>query len=105
MAVDHSWRATLDGAPAEILRANVAFRAVRAPAGRHLIEMTCRPRLLMLGAGISAIAGAGALLSPGSAAGGSGRFREPLAARHPPSPDRETGCDRRRAPGRARGRS
>jgi hypothetical protein len=62
---DPSWRATLDEAPVEILRANVAFRAVRVPAGRHRIEMTCRPRLLMLGAGISAIAGAGALLSAG----------------------------------------
>ena len=62
---DPSWRATLDGAPTEILRANVAFRAVRAPAGRHRIEMTCRPPLLVLGAGISAIAVAGAVLSAG----------------------------------------
>jgi len=52
---DPSWRASLDGAPAEILRANVAFRAVRAPAGRHLIEMTCRPPLLVPGAVISAL--------------------------------------------------
>ena len=52
---DPSWRATLDGTPAEILRANVTFRAVRAPAGRHRIEMTCRPPLLALGAVLSAI--------------------------------------------------
>jgi hypothetical protein len=60
---DPSWRATLDAAPAEILRANVAFRAVRAPAGRHRIEMTCRPPRLMLGAAISAATVAGAVLS------------------------------------------
>jgi hypothetical protein len=52
---DPSWRATIDGMPAEILRANVAFRAVHAPAGRHRIEMTCRPRLLLLGAVVSAM--------------------------------------------------
>jgi hypothetical protein len=52
---DPSWHATLDGAPADILRANVAFRAVRAPAGHHRIEMTCRPPSLVLGVIISAL--------------------------------------------------
>jgi hypothetical protein len=66
---DPSWRATLDGAPTEILRANVAFRAVRVPAGRHRIEMTCRPPLLMLGAAISAISVAGAMVSAGRSRG------------------------------------
>jgi hypothetical protein len=52
---DPSWRATLDGASAEILRANVAFRAVRVPAGPHRIEMRCRPPSLVLGLIVSAI--------------------------------------------------
>jgi hypothetical protein len=46
---DPAWRATLDGAPAEILRANMTFRAVRAGPGRHRIEMTCRPHAFVLG--------------------------------------------------------
>jgi hypothetical protein len=37
------WRATVDGQPAEVLRANVTFRAVRVAAGRHSIEMVYRP--------------------------------------------------------------
>jgi hypothetical protein len=32
------WTATLDGAPAPILHADFAFRAVRVPAGSHQIE-------------------------------------------------------------------
>lgn len=52
---DPSWRATLDGAPAEVLRANVAFRAIRVPVGAHRIEMICRPRSLALGLIVSAI--------------------------------------------------
>lgn len=39
------WRASLDGAPVPILRADLAFRAVEVPAGRHLVEMTYRPLL------------------------------------------------------------
>jgi hypothetical protein len=54
-AYDPSWRATVDGAPAEILRANVAFRAVRVPEGRHFIEMVCRPRSLYAGVTASAL--------------------------------------------------
>jgi hypothetical protein len=42
-AYDAGWRATLDGAPAAVLRANVLFRGVRVPAGRHLVEMTYLP--------------------------------------------------------------
>jgi hypothetical protein len=62
---DPSWRATLDDAPTEILRANVAFRAVRAPAGRHRIEMTYRPRLVVIGAAISALTAFAAMVLAG----------------------------------------
>ena len=50
------WVATVDGAPAEILRANYAFRAVFVPAGRHEVEFTYRPASVRWGASISAVA-------------------------------------------------
>ena len=37
------WRATLDGAEAEILRANVLFRAVQVPPGKHTVRFTFHP--------------------------------------------------------------
>jgi hypothetical protein len=37
------WRASVDGADAEILKANVLFRAVVCPRGRHLVRFTFHP--------------------------------------------------------------
>ena len=37
------WRATLDGQPADILRANVIFRAVVLPPGTHNVRFTFAP--------------------------------------------------------------
>jgi hypothetical protein len=48
-AYDPGWRATVDGAPVAVLRANVLFRGVRLPPGRHLVEMTYRPRAIAWG--------------------------------------------------------
>ena len=59
---DPGWRATVDGVPARMLRANLAFRAIRVPAGRHVVEQLYRPRSVLVGAGVSALAWALALL-------------------------------------------
>lgn len=38
--IDSLWKARLDGAPAPLHRADVQFRGVPVPAGRHVVEMT-----------------------------------------------------------------
>ena len=43
---DPSWRATVDGLPAEIGPANGLDRAVRVLAGHHVIRFRYRPRRL-----------------------------------------------------------
>ncbi len=50
------WRATVDGTPASIHRADYLFRGIPVPAGRHRVELTFRPVSLMLGAAGSALA-------------------------------------------------
>jgi hypothetical protein len=47
------WRATVDGSPVDIARADVLFRAVPVPAGRHRVEFVYAPVSLWIGAGIS----------------------------------------------------
>jgi hypothetical protein len=54
-AWDPGWRATVDGSRAEVLRANVAFRAVAVPAGRHAVEMVYRPSSAALGLGLTVL--------------------------------------------------
>ncbi|HUG54552.1 MAG TPA: YfhO family protein [Vicinamibacteria bacterium] len=49
------WRATVDGRPAPVRRANLAFRAVPVPAGRHRVEMVYRPPAALAGVAISAV--------------------------------------------------
>ena len=55
-AYDPGWRATVDGRPSPVLRANVAFRGVALPAGRHVVEFLYRPRSVMWGLWISGAA-------------------------------------------------
>jgi membrane protein YfhO len=52
-AHDPSWRATVDGQRTEVLRANVGFRAVAAPAGNHRIVFAYRPRAALIGLAVS----------------------------------------------------
>lgn len=49
------WRATVDGQPAEILRANLTLRAVPVSAGQHRVEMWYDPLSFKLGGALSAI--------------------------------------------------
>jgi uncharacterized membrane protein YfhO len=52
---DPGWRARVDGRPVPLLRANVAFRAVAVPAGRHAVEMVYRPTAALAGLALSGI--------------------------------------------------
>src|SRR5262249_2219700 len=45
------WKATLDGTPVEIRRADYLFRGVRLPPGRHRVEMVYRPPSVAIGFG------------------------------------------------------
>ena len=51
----HNWHATIDGQPARLLRANVAFQAVQVPAGRHNVHFFYRDRAFQFGAAISGL--------------------------------------------------
>jgi hypothetical protein len=62
------WSARVDGLPSAVLRANLAFRAVAVPAGRHEVELRYRPRSLPLGLALSAISMALAVLMAARAA-------------------------------------
>lgn len=42
------WEATLDGRPVEIMRANIAHRAVALPAGSHEVIFRFRPRSIFI---------------------------------------------------------
>jgi len=54
-AFDPGWTAQVDGQPAPVLRANVAFRAVPVPAGRHDVELLYRPASVRVGVVLSAL--------------------------------------------------
>lgn len=50
------WKATVDGQPVPLLRANHAFQALQVPPGRHQIRLTYRDESLPLGAGLTGLA-------------------------------------------------
>ncbi len=50
---DPGWRATIDGRPASVVAANVAFRALAVPAGSHAVELRYRPASVLWGVGLS----------------------------------------------------
>ena len=54
-AFDPDWRATVDGIAAPVERANVLFRAVAVPAGRHVVELRYFPRAVAWGLALCAI--------------------------------------------------
>ncbi len=47
------WEATIDGAPAEIERVNYVLRAIKIPAGEHVVEMRFNPSSFRLGMNVS----------------------------------------------------
>jgi hypothetical protein len=53
-AYDPGWRTRVDGRPAQLLRADFAFRAVAVPAGRHVVESLYRPPAVGVGLAVSA---------------------------------------------------
>lgn len=55
------WHTTVDGRAVPTLRANLALRAVRIPAGQHRVEMVYRPWTVPAGIIVSALALVGAL--------------------------------------------
>ena len=57
----HNWQAEVDGQPAPLLRANVAFQAVQVSAGKHHIHLFYQDRAFDLGAVISGLAWLGSL--------------------------------------------
>jgi len=50
------WKATVDGRPARLMRANYAFRAVWLERGEHTVKMVYRPRSVVAGGIISMMA-------------------------------------------------
>lgn len=47
------WRATVDGAPAPLVRANHAFLAVHVAAGEHRLRLTYLPRAFVIGRAVT----------------------------------------------------
>ncbi len=57
------WRATIDGEPVGILRANLTMRAIPVRAGQHRIEMWYDPLSFKIGAGISGLTVLGCVIA------------------------------------------
>jgi uncharacterized membrane protein YfhO len=55
-AYQSGWEATVDGAGAPVLPANVLFMAVEVPAGHHVVDLNYRPASVVAG-GVASGAG------------------------------------------------
>src|SRR5262249_46933866 len=66
-ASQRGWRAAVDGAAAEVEPANLLFRSVAVPAGRHRVELRYRPASAGAGAALSVLGlvGLAVLVRPG----------------------------------------
>ena len=62
-SLEKGWRAEIDGVPAEVFPADVAFRGVRVPGGRHRVVFAYRPPGLREGAGLFAAGALGLALA------------------------------------------
>ncbi|MBN1641398.1 MAG: YfhO family protein [Anaerolineae bacterium] len=57
------WRATVDGQPTQLYRANYVLRAVYLPAGAHEVRFVYRPASLIVGAALSGAAALGCVVA------------------------------------------
>ena len=55
---DPNWRATVDGKPVPIVRANYLMRAVGVPEGEHVVEFRYLPSMKLLWVTLAAVAAA-----------------------------------------------
>jgi hypothetical protein len=51
----HLWRAFVDGSPARLMRANLAFQAVEVPAGNHHVNLVYEDQNFRVGAIVSLV--------------------------------------------------
>ncbi len=63
---DKGWKVTIDGQPAELIRANYALRALTVPAGEHEIVMSFEPESFYRGETISYVSSGLILLLVGA---------------------------------------
>jgi hypothetical protein len=90
-AWDPAWRVLVDGRPADLLRANVAFQAVAVPGGRHVIDLRCQPATLPWGlvlTGLAVAAGVAAYFRNSSPRRIGSVGPDPTSSTLPPGPTR-----------------